>query len=480
MQYDHFLELAYTLVRIRDLNQLLETVLQRLRDMLACDAGSIYIYDSETNELIFKFTQNDSVRLPFKEFSIPVNKNSIAGYVALTKRSIRISDVYKLDRSFPFKFNSNFDRMSSYRTKSMLVFPVTDINNELTGVLQFINKKRTGIPVALNNVDKLVIPFTQDDEKIARSLVGIVSLALENGMLYSSIENMWESFISASVMAIESRDPITSGHTNRVTTLSMILAQEMAKDKTSFPNFELSKTDMKLLKYACLLHDFGKIGVREHVLQKAEKLSDGRIDVIRGRIHLAKAMAVIEKRGDEELKKLDAYHECIKKSNIPTFLESDTAEMLREISEYRFHDIDDREHKILDELDYRQLSIRRGSLTEPERREVESHVKYTYEFLRSIPWTKELKDLPSIAAQHHEKLNGSGYPFGLKGDEIHIFGRIMAVVDMFDALTARDRPYKEPMNAEDACKILRQEALEGVLDNDIVEFFIINHLYRRV
>jgi len=480
MDYRNFLELAYSLVRIRDLDKLLDTILSRLRIMLNCDAGSIFIYNEDTDELTFKYTQNDTMELPFKEFSIPVNKSSIAGYVALTKKMIMVSDVYKLDRNYPFQFNKTFDRMSGYRTKSMLVFPILDINGTITGVLQFINKKRQPLPVTPENASRVVMAFNKDDEVLAKSMIGIVSLALENGMLYDKMEKMWEGFITTTSQAIESRLPGGRGHTSRVETLSLILADEMTKDEEVFPDFQLDVDERKKLRYACILHDYGKIAVREAVLQKYTKLSEPEMEVISYRFKLVKTQLKAKGASQEDIDKLTGIWDNVSMANIPDRLTSNMAAALKKAHNFRFKDIDGQDQRLLTDDEYEYLMVDNGVHTDQDKAEIEEHARHTYEFLNAVPWVKNLADLPEITAMHHENISGDGYPFGLSGDEIHIYGKIMAVVDSFDTLAAKTGTYKKPVPVDEACELLKQQAKDGKLDKDIVDFFVDRHIYRRV
>lgn len=281
---------------------------------------------------------------------------------------------------------------------------------------------------------------------------------------------MWEGFIKASIQAIEARDPITRGHTERVTTLTLKIASEMAKQKDIFPDFTLTKDQYTMLKYACLLHDFGKIGVREYILQKAKKVSEDKLEKIKFKILYAHKAGFI---GEDPL----SLFEKIKKANEPTVLEADISNILDNLLHLNIEESDGQKIPLLDTDEYNALIVKRGSLTEEERKEMEKHVLYTYVYLSAIPWTKELKDVPKIACMHHEKLDGSGYPFGLKGDEIHPYGRIMAIADIYDALTAKDRPYKKAIPIETALNIIKKEGEENKLDINIINFFIDKKIY---
>ncbi|MGA1845983.1 HD domain-containing phosphohydrolase [Deferribacter abyssi] len=465
------LEIASLLVSKKDLDELMEEVLFRLREIVNADAGSIYLYHEESDTLVFKYTQNDTVDIIFKEFSLPVDENSIAGYCAYKKEMFFIDDVYSLEDKFPFKFNKDFDKLSNYRTKSIIMVPIFDAKDNLISVLQLINKKNTPFGKPITSFDKDVTVFNEEDVKIVHSLSGIIGVALENSLLYKNIEEMFEGFIKASVQAVESRDPITKGHTERVYRITYKIIEEMDKDDEAFPGFKMNKDDWKVLKYSTLLHDFGKIGVRENVLMKSKKLYDDQFKALKMKLKLYHCIENIDDNKFFEI------NELVERANEPTVLESELANRLDKFKDIRFKDNFGVEYRLLDDQEYKQLSVRKGTLTEDERKEIESHVLHTYEYLIKIPWTKSLKDVPKIACMHHEKLDGSGYSFGLKEDEIHIFGKVMAVADIFDALTAKDRPYKKAVPIELALKIISEEAEKGKLDKKIVRFFIEKKIY---
>ncbi|WP_164885298.1 GAF and HD-GYP domain-containing protein [Geovibrio thiophilus] len=475
---ESFLELAYTLVRIRDLDVLLETILKRIRGMLGADAGSIFIYDDEKDELIFKYTQNDSVQLPFKEFSIPANEESIAGYVAKTGSTLRLKDVYHLEDEYPFGFNVSFDKMSGYRTKSVLAFPITDLNDQLTGVLQIINKKRYEVPLTLENVNRIVLPFNDNDEMVAESLTGVISLALENGVLYDNLEKMNESFITELSKALENREPFSMGHVNRVTAICETLASEMHRDLDDFPDFFMNRLKDKILRYSCRLHDIGKLFVPEKIFAKSGKLYPGMTENIENRFRLAKACARLGGRPKVLTDELDRLLAVIKDANISD-IDDKIAEDLAKCVGYIFEDSDGEDVKLLSEEEYALLSIREGIYTEDELKSLRFHALGTYEFLRNIPWTAELRDVPVIAASHHEKPDGTGYPFGTTDADLHIFSKIMAVAEGYDHYTADPRPCGQSMMPEEAAKALRKDAESGALDKKIVNFFINKEIYKR-
>jgi HD-GYP domain-containing protein (c-di-GMP phosphodiesterase class II) len=496
----------------RDITKLLELILLQSRAITAADAGSLYLVergeDDETqadDRLRFKLTQNDSVPVTFEEFSMPLNESSVAGYAALTGQLVNVADAYHLPPGSPFQISRSFDEKSGYRTKSMLVVPMRDHKGTVIGVVQLINKKRDAKavlrPVAL--VEEAVIPFTAVDEELVTSLASQAAVALENTRLIGEIRQLFESFVRASVTAIESRDPTTSGHSGRVAILTVGIAEKMDALTTGpFKEVRFTRDQIQEINYASLLHDFGKVGVREKILIKAKKLYAGDLAVVRHRFayikrtleaeHLrAKLDQVLSGRASAELLvQMDRDYEArlaetdrllamIMKANEPTVLEEDVVRDLMDLPSRTFTDMDGHRQPYLTTDEVRALCIRKGSLTAEEREDIERHVTHTYKFLSQIAWTGEFKRVPQIAGAHHEKLDGSGYPHGLTAAEIPLQSKMMTVSDIFDALAAFDRPYKKAVPVERALDILRDEARAGKLDLDILDLFIAARIYER-
>jgi response regulator RpfG family c-di-GMP phosphodiesterase len=329
------------------------------------------------------------------------------------------------------------------------------------------------------------------------SLASQAAVALENSQLYEAIQRLFEGFVRASVIAIEARDPTTSGHSFRVANLTVALAETVDRqDSGSFANLRFTRAEMKEIRYASLLHDFGKVGVREEVLVKAKKLYPAQMDLIAQRFEFVKRsmeaetlknkLAYALEKGREEflkkqpefdaefaeqLKELDAYLVTVNSSNEPTVLPEGNFDKLLDIAAKSFLSFDGHEQNLLTQDEVRLLSIRKGSLDEAERLQIESHVVHTFNFLQQIPWTKEIKGIPAIARGHHEKLNGLGYPFKLSAVEIPIQTRMMTVADIFDALSASDRPYKKAVSLERALQILEFAVKDGEVDAEIFNIF---------
>ena len=486
----------------RDINRLLSLILDKSRQITAADAGSLYLVvraeaPGQPDTLKFVLAKNDSVSIPFQESRMPLDPTSIAGYVAVNGVAVNVADAYILPSETPYRISRSFDLKSGYRTKSMLVVPMRDHQGEIIGVIQLINKKTDPRAILKPStlVDRLVVSFDELDLELVMSLASQAAVALVNTRLIEDIRTLFESFVDASVTAIESRDPTTSGHSGRVAELTVGLAQKVDGASAGiFAPVRFSRDQIKEIKYASLLHDFGKVGVREKVLVKAKKLYFGEMLALRQRFgvikrtietdYLRAKVACLEGGGAKaELSALEANHarrqaevesalELVARSNEPTVLEADTATALLELPSMSYLDVDGVIRPYITANELEALSIRRGSLSEQERTEIESHVTHTFKFLSQIPWTGEFARVPEIAYAHHEKLDGTGYPRRLRAGEIPLQSRMMTISDIFDALVAWDRPYKKAVPVDKALTILNDEAKEGKLDADLLRVFI--------
>ena len=483
-----------------DLMTLLRKILNEGQNIACCDAASLFLINEVNNherELVFKLTQNDSIEFPFEELRFPLDEFSIAGYVAHTDTELNIPDAYQLSKDVPYSLNRSFDQKTGYRTKSILAIPLANKQKEVIGVLQFINRKKArSLKVSdEKSAFAYTLPFDSDINVLLQALASQAGIAIENTVLQNDIKALFEGFVNASVSAIEQRDPTTSGHSFRVTDLCVDLAASVsASTLTRMRNVHFTDSEVRELKYAALLHDFGKVGVRESVLVKEKKLTAGSLENIQYRIWLAQEklrtialrkqlemyrsgnaveseMHIINAEAEADIKLLNEFFATIVEANEPSILKEDNKEMLDKISGYNFEALDN-DLQIITEDEFNLLSIKKGSLSPSERKEIESHVVHTQSFLNHIPWTKEFQNVPTIAGAHHEKLDGSGYPYGMTADQIPLPSKIMTVCDIFDALTASDRPYKPAMGLDRALDILRIESKQGYLDNDLVQIFI--------
>jgi HD-GYP domain-containing protein (c-di-GMP phosphodiesterase class II) len=501
-------EIARAITRERDIDRLLGLILEKSRHVSGADAGSIYVVEGEASDargqrLHFKLSQNESMSYEAREFAIPVSKSSIAGSAVLTRQPINIADVYQLDQSVPYGFDRSFDQRMGYRTVSMLAVPMISAEDEVIGVIQLINKKRNPRSRlrAPEDFERETVAFDARSEELLLALAAQAGIALENALLYQEIRTIFEGFVRASVQAIEQRDPTTSGHSQRVSVLSCRLAETVgAVEHGPFREARFSRRDLQELKYAALLHDFGKIGVREQVLVKAKKLYPHEHAAIRARIDFAIQAAELERlrerlrlieqgASQSDLDRLDHAHEerrarlqqsweLIERANEPTVLSEGDFSRIAEIAAITYPVAAGEPRCLLSESETIALQITRGSLSPSELDEIRLHVVHTYDFLTKIPWGKSMRRVPEIARAHHEKLNGMGYPLGAPATAIPLQSKIMSIADIYDALTAADRPYKKALPVERALQILNAEVQDGHLDAELVRIFREAEVYK--
>lgn len=493
-----------------NLDSLLTKILTEGRSLACCDAAALFLIDKDDqgkDELVFKLTQNDSISFPFEEKRFPLNSHSISGFVAITGEICNIDDVYEIDESAPYVFNRFFDQTMNYRTRSTITIPMCDHQHdkEVIGVLQFLNRK-TSAEVVLSSTDitlKETLPFSEDLAELLMALASQAAIAIENANLIAQVQGLFEGFVKASVTAIEQRDPSTCGHSFRVANLTTKLAlMAPLSGLNRFKDLSYDDNAIREIRYASLLHDFGKVGVREHVLVKANKLPEKGLENIKlrfavlkeqirlkvcqqrldcalelGRDGYQKLAPEFDQKMEAEIARFEAFYQAINKANKPTILSQGCFDHLNEIRDLPALSLGDEQITLLDDEEFLALSVKRGSLTSSERLEIESHVRHTFEFLSRIPWTADLRNTPQIAYAHHEKLDGSGYPRGLTKGEIPLASLMMAVTDIYDALTASDRPYKRSMTPERALSILEDEANRGLLDTNLVNIFMEAKIY---
>ncbi len=485
----------------RDPDRLLELVLTQARALTQADAGSLYLVEpsGSRDQLRFALAQNDSVRFDFRQTTLPLNDTSIAGYVARTGEPVNLPDASRLPAGAPYRFDDEFDRRHGYATRSLLTVPMRTPAGRTIGVLQLINRKvRVAPSVGITAVIRVeVVPFTEKGLDLARSLAAQAAVAVENRRLTERVRRLFEDFVAASVTAIEQRDPTTAGHSERVATLTVALAELADRaDSGAYTSFRIGREELKELRYAAVLHDFGKVAVREEVLVKARKLPPRLRDVVRGRVDqaiLAAAAHVWERaarRGLDErsvaeelarrFAELERVWEVVCRADEPSVLPEEAGAEVARLSEASYRDASGRMRPIVEPEEIALLSIPQGSLSAPERLEIESHVAQTYRFLSKIPWTEDLARVPDWAYAHHEKLDGSGYPRGLAGPGIAPPVRMMTISDIYDALAARDRPYKKAMPSDRAIDILRNQARAGLIDSDLLDLFVTGRVYERI
>jgi HD-GYP domain-containing protein (c-di-GMP phosphodiesterase class II) len=494
-------EIGIALSSERDPDRLLELILTRARRLVAADAGSLYLIkkgEKESRYLYFALAQNDSIIAPWKASVIPLNPHSVAGAVAMRGEVVVVDDVYTLPADGWLHHDQSFDQRFHYRTRSVVGIPLSTREGEILGVLPLIHRQvRADVPLAVPGAAEEVLPFSAADVELLRSLASQAAVSLENSRLYEDIQQLFEGFVYAAVTAIEQRDPTTSGHSFRVADGTLSLARHVERlDRGPWSGVRFSTEELRELRYAALLHDFGKVAVKENVLTKALKLFEDELATLQERFMLARAShragrlqdwlqeALRDPEGmrqrlphlevdlQRELADFDAMLQVVLHANQPNVTEAGDYSVLEAIRQRRFVDPDGQHRPLLTDREVQILSLRRGNLTPHERQEIEKHVTHSFNFLRTIPWTKDLARVPDLAGRHHEKLDGSGYPQGLAAADIPLGTRMMTIADIYDALVARDRPYKKALPLERALSILEAEAQAGKLDASLVQLWI--------
>jgi HD-GYP domain-containing protein (c-di-GMP phosphodiesterase class II) len=467
------LDVAKAMAAARDLELLLPLIIFEAAKVVDADRCTLFILDRDRGELWSKVAQGAA-----REIRVKLGRG-IAGMVAESGEVINITDAYQDPR-----FNREVDLTTGYRTRTVLGVPMRDARGEVTGVLQALNKTEG--------------TFDAEDTELLLALGGQAAGAIENALLHEEISRLFEGFVSASVVAIESRDPTTAGHSGRVASLTVGLAEALEHvDRGPYARVRFTPQDVQEIRYASLLHDFGKVGVREPVLVKAEKLYPHELEVLQARFEVArkdlalksyqrrlasvtllgeKALPEIEaeeeKRLGLELAELDEMRDFVLACNKPTVLAGDGFERLSVVARVKFRDGYDLDRALLLPRELECLSIPRGSLSAAERTEIESHVTHTFRFLSQIPWTRALRRVPVIAYAHHERLNGRGYPRAIAAEQIPVQSKMMAIADVYDALTASDRPYKRAVPTAQALSILESESKAGMLDAELFRVFV--------
>lgn len=503
--------IGMALMSERDPERLLGMILTQARRLSASDAGSLYLVEPDAggvDRLRFLRSQNDTLPdLAPPAFTLPLDETSVAGYVALHGDPVALEDVYAIPEELPFTFNRTaFDERYGYRAKSMLTVPMRDHRDRVVGVLQLINRKADpGAEIRTDeDAERHVLPYAARDVEVVRSLAGQAAVSIENGRLYRDIENLLSGFIKAAVTAIDQRDPTTAGHSVRVAELACATAALLdARTEGPFRDVHFDDERLKQLRYASLLHDFGKVGVREEVLVKSKKLPpvmcariEERFGLIRRTLEADAAREReaallhgtdtqarredVDARLHRELAALERYRTAIEDANVPRAFWTEPPPILSEIAAKRYTAPDGSERPYLTAEELHFLSIPRGNLDDDERRQIQSHVVLGYDFLLAIPWTQELSRIHQIVRGHHERLDGSGYPDGVRADALPLETRIMTVCDVFDALTASDRPYQKALTVDEALGVLRSQAEEGALDGDIVDLFCRSGVYSTI
>ena len=471
-----------------DKNILLEDILTLTRNLTNADAGTLYIKSKDEKYLSFKVVHNNTLNikmggtknnlnwpdLPIFEENGKTNNEMVAVVCANEKRIINIPDVYKTTK-YQFDGTKDFDKSTSYHSKSMLVIPLINHDNEVIGVLQLINKIKNGE----------IINFNKLDEKVIISLASQAAMALTNMQLITSLEDFIDAFVTTIAKAIDTKSPYTSDHIGKVEEIALLVAKAISDDNTIYKKIKYSENDYKQLSLAAWMHDIGKISMPEHIMDKATKLEKifDRIHLIEQRFEVIKLNKEIEylknqtPRTEYEnfINEINNDIEFIKRINFGgEFLSEEDIQKLENISKKVYIKNDGEIISFISEDEFYNLSIKKGTLTKEEIEIIRNHAQLSLDMISGLPFPKKYKDVLNIACNHHEKLNGLGYPRGLKAEEISLEDRIMILADIFEALTASARPYKDAMKLSKVKDILSSMANKGELDKELIDFFF-NH-----
>ena len=489
----------------RNIDRLLENILLAAKAITHADGGTLYRVSEDLQSLRFEIVRTDSLNIAYggttgepisaKFPDLPLyrddgepNNSMIAAYSAIHAESVNIADAYT-EAGFDFSGTRKFDQMTGYRSQSFLSVPMKNHENEIIGVLQLIN--------AIDPQTGAVQVFSTADQRLAESLASQAAVALTNRQLISQLEALFESFIHLINLAIDEKSPYTGGHCQRVPSLTMMLAEAAdAANDGPLASFSMTDKDRYELKIAGLLHDCGKVTTPVHVVDKATKLQtifdriqmvDTRFEVIKRDAEVAMLRAVMagepsdsaERRLQEQLHGMDEDRQFLRRANVGgESMKAEDQERVRRISrQYRWRNTEGREVEFLTAEELENLTIRAGTLTQSERETINYHIVATIKMLESLPWPKHLKRVPEYAGGHHERMDGKGYPKGLKRDEMSIQARIMGIADIFEALTARDRPYKSGMKLSEALRILSNFRDNGHIDPDLFDVFVKQKVY---
>ncbi|HZY98908.1 MAG TPA: HD domain-containing phosphohydrolase [Candidatus Baltobacteraceae bacterium] len=480
LESDELLTIARALSSERDLPALQRLIVHKARELTNADAGSLYVIEERDGERQLRFAvaqtgpKDEGVLI---NALLPLSTTSIAGYVAATGNVARISDAYVLPEEAPYRFNRAFDDSHNYRTKSILCVPMRNMSGDTIGAIQLINHKPFfGLVLeSPQHTEDVVTPFDDHEENVLSAMASQAAVAMENARLVEAIQNLFERFVHASVKAIEVRDKSTQGHSERVATLTVAQAEKINSIEAGpLRDLKFSPDQILEIRYASLLHDFGKVAVPEYIFGKAKKLPDGRLDTIRLRFLLAIAQAA----NDTDRAALQALLAKLEAANEPNVVGNRGDEALLDALARRYQDVSEAK-PLLDPAEYEYLTIPRGSLSDEERDRMQEHVTQSFLFLREIPWQETpWRGVAELAYGHHEHLDGTGYPRKLSGDQILPQVRMMTISDVYDALTASDRPYKKGMPTDRALDILQKEFVDrGKIDGLLLDVFINERLF---
>ena len=513
-QIQNLSQIGLALSKERDMSKLLEMILLEAKRISNSDGGTLYMM-TDDKRLKFEIMMTDSLDfhmggtsgkdIPFYPVKLfddngEPNNSMVAAYVGLSGETVNIQDAYKA-KGFDFSGTKMFDDKTGYHSKSFLTVPLKNHEDEIIGVLQLLN--------AQTNKTKKIIEFSPDIQSKVEALASQAAVAITNKNLIKDLENLFESFIKLIASAIDAKSPYTGGHCERVPEITMLLADAVVKTKTGpFADFTLTDQEMYELKIAAWLHDCGKVATPEFVVDKSTKLEtiydrihevetrfsvlqrDKQITKLKRELSVERDDSLSVKQKNEKFKQIKSEYQksirqlkkdlsFVKESNIGgEFMSDDKKQRINEISNYKWKP-NGKMQNFLSENEVYNLTIPRGTLTPEERQVINDHIVVTINMLDELPYPKHLKNIPEFAGGHHEKLDGTGYPKGLTKNEMSIQARIMAIADIFEALTARDRPYKKGKTLSQAMRILGFMKDDAHIDADLFDIFVKKKIYMK-
>ncbi|MBT6871487.1 MAG: GAF domain-containing protein [Candidatus Marinimicrobia bacterium] len=502
-------EIGLSLSTEEDINVIFELIMEEARNITNADGRTLYMISDDGKTMNFEILRNDSMNIimggtsgtdipfpPMQLFDEDRNPNhsSIVTYSANTGKTVNIKDAYK-EKGFDFSGAKNFDKSTGYRTKSVLSVPLKNHENDIVGVIQLINAK--------DSKSGNTISFSGDMQQQVESLASQGAVALTNKRLVAELKNLFESFIQLMATAIDAKSPYTGGHCERVPEIALMLAEAVEKiDEGPFKDFKMTDEERYELKIAAWMHDIGKVATPAHVVDKGTKLETiyDRIETVKTRFEVLKRDAKIDfllkklecletgnaegvvnaesdyqERIDQIIKDIEFIETC----NVGgEFMQKEDQARVATIAKYQWN-MNDSTLPFLDEKEVENLQIAKGTLLPEERQVIQDHITITIDMLEKLPYPKNLRNIPEFAGGHHEKLDGTGYPKGLTANEMSIQAKIMAIADIYEALTAADRPYKDGKKLSKAMQIMHFMKKDAEIDPDLFEIFVKEKVYQK-